>query len=200
MGDVEKERFDWWWWTGYEAAYLAVVRLEQGNTVEALFHSFRAVEGTILEWAINNYPNYTYENEHGWKLRYSILQELPKYRDTLSQTQQRNFEKYQKIGLFGNALFKLLQTAQPEYRNNPYIQIVWDDARKDRNSQFHRLLGLTEAEVFDCWNTNNSNDWENTVLGCLNFLSPQKFSCLKDASLMSQVHKELETALQSYQP
>lgn len=199
MGDVEKERFDWWW-TGYEAAYLAVVRLEQGNTVEALFHSFRAVEGTILEWAKNNYPNHTYENKHGWKLRYSILQELPKYRDTLSQTQQKNFEKYQKIGLFGNALFKLLQTARPEYKTHPYINIVWDDARKDRNNQFHRLLGLTKAEVFDCWNTNNQNDWEKILLGCLEFISKERFTTLKDASLISQVHKELENALQSYQP
>lgn len=200
MGDIEQQRFNQWWWTGYEAAFLAVVRLEQGNTVEALFHSFRAVEGTILEWAINKYPKHTFENEHGWKLKDSILQELPNYIDILSKTQQNNFEKYQTIGLYGNALFKLLQTAKPEYKTNNYIQIVWDDARKDRNSQFHRLLGLTEAEVFECWNTYNPNDWETTVLGCLNFVSEERFTSLKDASLMSRVHKELKNALQSYQP
>ncbi|TFI54910.1 hypothetical protein BLD44_008005 [Mastigocladus laminosus UU774] len=45
--DYAQDRFTHWWWTGYEAAYLATVRLEQGNTVEALFHSFRAIEGII---------------------------------------------------------------------------------------------------------------------------------------------------------
>ena len=58
MGDVEKERFDWWRLTGYEAAYLAVVRLEQGNTVAALFHSFRAVEGLLFNWIEENYSQY----------------------------------------------------------------------------------------------------------------------------------------------
>ncbi|WGV24273.1 hypothetical protein [Halotia branconii] len=46
---LAKERLDEWWWVGYEAAYLGMVRLEQGNTVEALFHSFRAVEGLIRD-------------------------------------------------------------------------------------------------------------------------------------------------------
>lgn len=38
-------------WTGYEAAYLAVIRLEQGNNIEAMFHSFRAVEGLLRDMA-----------------------------------------------------------------------------------------------------------------------------------------------------
>ncbi|MBW4676405.1 MAG: hypothetical protein KME52_21030 [Desmonostoc geniculatum HA4340-LM1] len=46
-GKIAEERIQKWWWTGYEAGYLAVIRLEQGNTVDALFHSFRAVEGLI---------------------------------------------------------------------------------------------------------------------------------------------------------
>jgi hypothetical protein len=39
-----------YWWASYESAYLAVVRLRQGNTVEAMFHSFRAVEGLLAKW------------------------------------------------------------------------------------------------------------------------------------------------------
>jgi hypothetical protein len=39
-----------WWWMAYESAYLAIVRLQQGNTVEAMFHSFRAVEGLLIKW------------------------------------------------------------------------------------------------------------------------------------------------------
>ncbi|MEM7772285.1 MAG: hypothetical protein AAF327_17445 [Cyanobacteria bacterium P01_A01_bin.37] len=40
-----------WWWTAYEAAWLGVVRLKQGNTVEAMFHSFRALEGLAISYA-----------------------------------------------------------------------------------------------------------------------------------------------------
>jgi len=39
---VIEKRIKQWWWIGYEAAYLAFMRLEQRNNVEALFHSFRA--------------------------------------------------------------------------------------------------------------------------------------------------------------
>lgn len=44
-----------WWWTAYEAAWLAVVRLEQGNAVEAMFHSFRAFEGLAIEYIKGGY-------------------------------------------------------------------------------------------------------------------------------------------------
>jgi hypothetical protein len=42
-----EKRTQEWWWTSYEAGYLAVIRFRQGNYVEALFHSFRAVEGLL---------------------------------------------------------------------------------------------------------------------------------------------------------
>ncbi len=42
-----EKRTQEWWWTGYEVGYLAVIRFRQGNYVEALFHSFRAVEGLL---------------------------------------------------------------------------------------------------------------------------------------------------------
>ena len=45
-----KVRPNEWWWMAYESAYLAVVRLKQGNTVEAMFHSFRGVEGLLTKW------------------------------------------------------------------------------------------------------------------------------------------------------
>jgi hypothetical protein len=39
-----------WWWMAYESSYLGVVRLKQDNTVEAMFHTFRAVEGLLKDW------------------------------------------------------------------------------------------------------------------------------------------------------
>jgi hypothetical protein len=45
------------WWTSYEAAYLAVIRLRQGNNLEALFHSFRAVEGLLRDMEASKYDH-----------------------------------------------------------------------------------------------------------------------------------------------
>ena len=53
----ERTQKENWWWTAYEAAYLAVVRLKQGNTVEAMFHSFRALEGLAIKYAKNQGEN-----------------------------------------------------------------------------------------------------------------------------------------------
>ena len=47
-----------WWWMAYEQAQLAVIRLEQENTAEAMLHSFRAVEGVIWEWMETHIPNH----------------------------------------------------------------------------------------------------------------------------------------------
>ena len=44
-------------WMAYEQAYLAIVRLEQNNTAEAMLHSFRAVEGCLLEWMKVTFPH-----------------------------------------------------------------------------------------------------------------------------------------------
>ena len=52
LGNFAKERSRQWWWIGYEVAYLAVVRLKQSHTSEAMFHSFRSVEGLIPHSAL----------------------------------------------------------------------------------------------------------------------------------------------------
>ncbi|PSP07726.1 MAG: hypothetical protein BRC54_03795, partial [Cyanobacteria bacterium SW_7_48_12] len=57
MGERAEARSQEWWWTAYEAAYLAVVRFQQSDTIEAMFHSFRAVEGLMWEWAIPTFAN-----------------------------------------------------------------------------------------------------------------------------------------------
>ncbi|MCP2729769.1 hypothetical protein [Limnofasciculus baicalensis] len=54
---------------------------------------------------------------------------------------------------------------------------------------------MEEKEVFEAWKTDSREKWEARVLGCLNFISGQKFVSLKSASLMSQVHQELEKAI-----
>jgi hypothetical protein len=199
LGETAKERLNTWWWTGYEAAYLAVVRLEQGNTVEALFHSFRAAEGLICKWAEHEYKNHiVYKSDGSPQIKDSISKELPNYKNRLYLNIQNNLRKDGKIGLYSEALYQLLQTAKPDSKSHD-ISIVWGKARKSRNPLFHRLLGLQEKDVFDAWDTKNKDTWKKKVLDCLNFVTNQNFKSLPKASLMYQVHQDLKQALIDYE-
>jgi hypothetical protein len=152
-GKKAQQRLQNWWWTGYEAAYLAVVRLEQDNTVEALFHSFRAVEGLIRG----------------------------------------------KAGPTTDPLYELIANIFPDWESNQNMKIFNKYTRDRRNNLFHQLSGMEESEVFKAWDTNNNMQWQSRVLGCLNFVSGEKFTSLKKASLMSDLHQELEEAIKNYE-
>lgn len=198
-GEVAKERLNQWWWMGYEAAYLGVIRLRQGNTVEALFHSFRAVEGLICEWAQWRYRQHIIYDNDSPQIKISILRELPNYQNQLPRGMQERFQRDSKIGLYSTALYVLLKQAKPDWQQNDHIPVVWDVAADERNKLFHRLLGLTENDVFKAWNTQNRENWEARVLCCLNFVSGESFGSLKSASLMAKVHDELVNAIAHYE-
>jgi hypothetical protein len=208
--DIVAERFHSWWWVGYEAAYLAVIRLlKQKNTVEALFHSFRAVEGSIAEWAKDTYKDYIHDNGKSLFLAPNILKVLPNYLDVddarssvlrgsvLADLKQKLMNN--NLSLYSASLYELLRVSKPQWRQNEHISIVWDVAAKRRNQRFHQILGMKELEVCDAWQTNNSQQWEQRVLGCLNFVSDRNFTSLKDASLMAKVHDELVNAIDRYE-
>ncbi|QLE56388.1 hypothetical protein [Nostoc sp. TCL26-01] len=201
LGEAAQERLKTWWWTGYEAAYLAVVRLEQGNTVEALFHSFRAVEGLICKWAEYEYKNHIqYKPDGSPDIKSSISRDLPNYLNRLYPNMQDKLRNQGKIGLYSESLYQLLQTAKPECQNHTHIMsVVWGKARDNRNPLFHRLLGLQEQEVFEAWDTNNKDTWKNQVLKCLNFVANQTFTSLQKTSLMYQLHQDLKQALIDYE-
>ncbi|PSP02553.1 MAG: hypothetical protein BRC51_11475 [Cyanobacteria bacterium SW_12_48_29] len=196
MGERAESRSQEWWWTAYEAAYLAVVRFQQSDTIEAMFHSFRAVEGLMCEWAIQTFANDVVRSE----------MEMPLVRKSIArnrglQNYLNEFQGRPKIPLYGANLDRLVQLAKPNYRKNCRdIIAFWDVAKPRRNQLFHRLLGLGKREVFQAWDAQNQREWESRVLGCLNFLSEQNFTSLADASLMSQVHEELREAITNYQP
>jgi hypothetical protein len=196
-----------WWWTAYEEGYLAVVRLQQKNTVEAMFHSFRAVEGLIREWAVWKYQP---------QIRASNLKQprtLYFHNENINMSTQLNHwfkkyhsEKHSNVGLFGEPLFELLKASHPpgKWHNNSDIKTVAKITKEERNSTFHQLLGLQELELFTAWDTKNPKDWEKTVLSCLNFISGQNFDLsiecpLEEASLMFKVHKKLEKAIARYE-
>ncbi len=181
-----------WWWMGYEAAYLAVVRLEQGNNVESLFHSFRALEGTLSKWVQTHYKHHIIEDKKDGsiKIKDSIFNKitLPEY-----------FKFKAKKRLYGDFIYQIFKASCPESQDNPHIrQKVWDHVRDARNNLFHQLLGLAKEQVFQAWDT-NENDWETRVLGCLNFVSREEFTSLKEASLMHEVEQELQEAISNYE-
>lgn len=199
-GEVAKERLNQWWWMGYEAAYLGVIRLKQDNTVEALFHSFRAVEGLIKEWALDKYkPQIKYSNSKQPNTAYIHDVNLPSnLRRWFESNKNRD---YNNVGLFGKALFSLLEVShsQNEWNQNSDIQVVVGNTIEERNATFHCLRGLNDKEVFHAWKTDSKEKWETRVLGCLNFVSKQKFVSLKSASLMAKVHDELVNAIDHYE-
>ena len=186
-----------WYQSGYESLYLAWIRLEQGSTVDALFHSFRAAEGSVIKWAEKHYSSHIVkDSRYGLQIKRSVCQTLPNYFNALSEPNQKKFEKWGQIGLYGDPIYELLRQARPEWRDHPDIRIVWESAKKERNNCFHQIEGLQESEVFEAWGTKTKDEWKKRILGCLNFIAkedlPQEFKSLEDASLMFKVHEELE--------
>lgn len=201
-GEAHKETVKNWWWNGYEAGYLAAVRLDQGNVVEALFHSFRAVEGLIREWAL-----WKYSQQIQYSNRYQPT--TPYFHDINMANQPKNLrdwfnnnksDRFNNIGLFGEKLFGLLKASHPQnlWQQNSDIQVVAGDTREERNSTFHCLLGLQEQDLFKAWKTQNQADWEARLVSCLNFVSGEEFKSLKEASLMADIHKKLKKAIANY--
>ena len=196
LGKEAQERLDTWWWTAYESAYLAVIRIEQGNTVEAMFHSFRAVEGVIGFWAIETYPD-DIESRDGKPV--AILRadsQLPQYLiDDLNDPKKT---KKGEIDLYGERLFKLFRESRPELQHEEDLKVIWKAARGKRNHLFHQLLGLDEKEVFQAWGRANQSSWEARLLNCLNLITNQpQFKSVGHASLMTKIHKELEKKVAS---
>ena len=192
-----------WWWTAYEEGYLAVVRFQQKNTVEAMFHSFRAVEGLILEWAVWKYKSQIRKsNPNQPRTRYFHKENINMSTELNYWFERFSHKTYSNVGLFGEPLFELLKASHSpgKWHNNSDIRTVAKITKEERNSTFHQLLGLQELELFAAWNTENSKDWEKRVLSCLNFISSQTFDLsiecpLEEASLMFNVQKELAKAI-----
>ncbi|PSB00562.1 hypothetical protein [Merismopedia glauca] len=200
--EVDKERVNNWWWSGYEAGYLAVVRLEQGNVVEAMFHSFRSVEGTIREWALWKYKQQIqYSNPNQPTTPYfhntNIVNQPKNVKDWFNRNKHDHFHN---VVLFGEKLFSLLEASSPKnlWQKNSDIQVVAGDTREERNSIFHCLRGLQEENLFKAWDTRDRAGWEARLVSCLNFVSGEKFQSLKKASLMANIHEKLKEAIASY--
>jgi hypothetical protein len=78
---IATERVTHWWWSAYEEAYLALIRKEQGNFVEAFFHSFRSVEGLFSEWGKQEFRSHIDIDEESDRpyLKPTILEDSKDY-------------------------------------------------------------------------------------------------------------------------
>lgn len=192
-GAMAKGRSQQWWWIGYEVAYLAVIRLRQGHTAEAMFHSFRSVEGLMKAFLLHNYARHVTGKRKSEQVKRSICQE-PEFAGC-----EYLFDR-SSIFLFGDKLVTLFKLARPDFTENSDIQFCFGDTKHSRNQLFHGLEGLERREVFENWGCDNLENWESRVLGCLNFITGQGFDRLQHASLMSKVHQVIVDGIGNYQP
>jgi hypothetical protein len=177
-----------WCLSAYEAAYLALIRLKQGNTVDAMFHSFRAVEGLMNKYAKelafdSSIPEVSLKGKQIiFECRCNIKKEYLSYGKKL-------YDFVSDYKVFSNSY-----TACDKVEFDKFGETVF----KERNELFHNLIGLDSAQsVFEKWDTPNEEKWKNRVGCCLNFISGQTFSTLEEASIMHTVHKELVAVIAS---
>lgn len=197
---IEKSiaRSEKWFWASYEAGYLSLIRYKQGNIIEALFHSVRAVEGLMTEWAIIQYCEHIKEEEGKSPALNKSVCDDPKFPEL--RNFKIEFKEKSKLYLYGTKIDQLLQYNKPAAVEHEHLKYFFRTTREERNQIFHRLKRLREEGLFAAWGTNTSQQWQKRVIGCLNFLSDQNFTSLESASLMTLVHEELKTAIGSYHP
>ncbi|MBD2097721.1 hypothetical protein H6F90_21735 [Trichocoleus sp. FACHB-591] len=187
-----------WWWIAYEQAQLAVIRLQQNHTAEAMLHSFRAVEGILWEWAIATFPEVQHRPDQYPLLLPSIKQRYPKLANDYDSQQART----SSVELRGMMLRNLLELAIPQTAYSQDFKAFWETARHKRNMLSHRLGGLPEKDVLTAWgrDINKPEQWEIRILNCLNLVTGKSFKSLTQASLLAKVHLQVKQAIASYQP
>jgi hypothetical protein len=191
-----------WWRPAYEAAYLAMIRLKQGNTVEAFFHSFRAVEGLISKWAEQRFPDHIIPNDDSPLLKITILEVFDFYLGKKDQEKMlTEFKEKGTLVLSGFPLYSLLRADRPSWKKDcKDLSIFTEQIAPRRNKLFHRLKGLRSEEVWQEWKVDSLEKLEPRIISYLNFISGQSFTFLVESSLMPQLHQELKEALNTYQP
>lgn len=193
----QKQQTEFFWWQAYEEAYLGVIRLQQNNTTEAMFHSFRAVEGLMSQWAIATFSEVTERPDQFPILNQSIVH---KYR-TLEELFKQNGKRIDEVELNLRVLQRLLEVYIPEVRNSQDFARFCRNARVERNNLFHRIGGLTQNKVFQAWGNdiNNQSKWDR-ILNCLNLVTGNRFHSLTQASLFASTHSRVKQVIDAYQP
>jgi hypothetical protein len=179
-----------------------MIRLKQGNTVEAFFHSFRAVEGLISKWAEQRFPDHIIPNDDSPLLKITILEVFDFYLGKKDQEKMlTEFKEKGTLVLSGFPLYSLLRADRPSWKKDcKDLSIFTEQIAPRRNKLFHRLKGLRSEEVWQEWKVDSLEKLEPRIISYLNFISGQSFTFLVESSLMPQLHQELKEALNTYQP
>jgi hypothetical protein len=210
-----------WSWRAYEEIYLAEIRRDQGNIVEAFFHSFRAFEGAFAAWGHNEFGNHI-ENPQG--IPYLIptvlndpkeyfssqkcknVSDLKKIKGNLEKLELKSpseIEKGDKTELNLATLCKLFKACRyDEYKKDcKELKIFWESDKEKsisekRNLIVHQIQGMPESKLWEYWDVSSKEAWWQRLLKFLNFISNKNsFESLQDASLMSKVHERLKVAI-----
>lgn len=203
--DLKKKFTNQWFWEGYEIAYLAWIRYQQGNYSEAMFHSFRAVEGALGRCLLHHYPKDLQKpsKEGQAFIVLASLYMLPQFEHLRpSQQSQRNNSK-EKVKLYGLVLIDIFKAHKDKQALYPDTKKEIDsmvhfvkDLANERNSLFHQWKGLEEEDLLKIWKANDALHWQQRFCRLLNFITDQSFSRLKDASLMPQIHQKLSQLIE----
>jgi len=201
----ERTRKENWWWIAYEEVYLAIIRKEQGNIVEAFFHSFRAFEEIFAAWGNREFGSHICDFKGIPHLNHSILDDprgyflnFPNKKSKKSITEihhklenlkakgqnpEETIDKDDRVELDLSTLCKLFRA----FRYSDYTQkcgdlkIFWDDDKQknisnQRNNIFHQAQGMSEADLWGFWGVTSQEEWESKLLKFLNFIIKKDFS------------------------
>ncbi len=189
LDSSQKNQTKTYWWQAYEQGYTAVVRLKQGNSTEAMLHSFRAVEGLLSEWVFEHFPKATRRGEkfdYG-QVNISIAQEYLSLKKHFKGEDDKKLEPWLNIEIF--------ECVVPEVCNDLDFQ-AWRRKAKDRRNQLsHYLGGISQDDLCEAWRVKNAEQWEQRLLRCLNLLTEQKFGTFQNAALLPVIHHHLLKAL-----
>lgn len=194
----QKQQIDKFWWQAYEEAYLSLIRLKQNNTTEAMFHSFRAVEGILSEWAIATFSEVSSQPNRFPILNSSIVHKYPRLKHLFESKDQLSTG----VPLELWRMQCLLEAYISDTRTNQNIKSFFKNAREQRNNLFHRISGMTPINVFQAWghDINDENKWEKRVLNCLNLVTGERFHSLSQASIFASTHQRVKQVISSYYP
>lgn len=132
-----------WWWSAYEAGYLAVIKLRNGNYVEALFHSFRAVEGLLkYKGAVEGLLKYKDSNSVDYKPIHDLIELVlpnwessPDIRTFKEHTSHRRNDLFHNLqGLRQEQVFQAWQSKDYDQWQKKVISCLNFIARQNFNS------------------------------------------------------------------
>ncbi len=225
LSEAQQSRFCEWYYPAYEEAYLAIVRLRQGNIVEAFFHGFRAFEGILACWGKRELRNHIEEQDGAIYLKKSIFNDEERYfkgaeyssqnkpkndiakfaiklRDFFTEEERKEEGKQKKNYLLDfSALCKFLRAIRNDYKIKcPQIKdLLTDGISKKRNTLVHQLSGLSAEDLCQFWQVSNEEEWENKILEFLNFIAEQSFTAWQDVCLMPTIHQQILAEIRRYQ-